>query len=59
MSQGSIIKYLRKCKKPKTAKEIAKALGVSSSGTSLKKLRNHGEIRFKIVKGGTYIYWIR
>ena len=59
MSQQSVINYLKKCKKPKTRKEIDKVIKVSSSN-SLKKLREHGEVFFKIIKengGWAYVYW--
>jgi len=59
MSQQSVINYLKKCNKPKTRKEIDKAIKVKSSN-SLKRLREHGGVFFKIIKkdGRTYyVYW--
>ena len=56
MSQSSILKYLDKCKKPKTSVQINKALKLSSVGSSLQRLRRHGEVCFKR-KGIEYIYW--
>ena len=61
MSQGGILKYLDKCKKPKTSVQICKALKLSSVGMSLKTLREHGGVLFKLVRMNpnhlTYVYW--
>jgi len=45
MSQAGVMKYLKKCKKPKTAREIAEALGTGKStiNMNLKKLRGHDD----------------
>lgn len=59
MSQSDVLKYLQKCKKQKTRKEIDEAIKVKSSD-SLKRLREHGGVFFKIIKkdGRTYyVYW--
>ncbi len=56
MSQGDILNYLNKCKKPKTSKQISKAVKLSSVGMSLQTLRKHGEVQFKQILRG-YIYW--
>ena len=59
MGQSDVLKYLQKCKKPKTRKEIDESIKTNSSD-SLKRLRKHGEVFFKIIKreGRTvYIYW--
>ena len=65
MGQFEIINYLKKHsskEKPKTRKEIDKALKISSSA-SLKRLREHGEVFFKKIKsnggGDYYIYWTK
>lgn len=41
MTQADVIRYLKKCKKPKTARQIAQALGVGkgSVNVNLRKLR--------------------
>lgn len=59
MSQDSVLKYLKKCDKPKTRKEIDNAIKGDSSN-SLKRLREHGEVFFKTIKDNgriCYIYW--
>jgi len=58
MSQGDILSYLKKCKKPKTCAQISKAVGSScvSVGMSLKILRKHGEVLFKREHKG-FLYW--
>jgi len=60
MGQGDILRYLRRCKKPKSSTEIEKALK-THSGACLKRLRSFGEVNFKRVKakrgGAAYIYW--
>lgn len=60
MGQNDILLYLKKCKKPKTRKEIDKALKIQSS-PSLQKLRKNGEVFWKIIKiegnRNSYIYW--
>lgn len=56
MSQGDVLTYLSKCKKPQTAVQIRKAIKVSSVGSSLQTLRKHGEVHSKRTPRG-YIYW--
>ena len=59
MGQGEVVAYLWKCDEPKTCKEINKALK-GNNGQSLRRLRNHGELNFKIIKikgVNTFLYW--
>jgi len=60
MGQGKIINYLRKCKFPKTAKEIARGIGVGVSTVNrpLRVMRKHREIGWIIVKG-KYHYFVK
>lgn len=46
MSQAGIIRVLKKARRPMTAREIAKKLGIteSSMGKSLKRLIQFGEV---------------
>jgi SOS-response transcriptional repressor LexA len=56
MSQESIINYLKKCKMPKTVKQIKNALKISNSGnvhSSLAKLYKWGEVDYIVVSGRT------
>lgn len=47
MTQSDIIKLLRKSKKPLSAREINKILGITCAHSNLKKLREHNEVKFE------------